>query len=205
MCRHAILHFSAEEDQIMAMPAVPHEITTIEELLALPEDGLRHELLDGVHVVSPAPMPPHQLVLMELHARLLRIKESAPDLLLFSCAADLHLGPRTVVEPDLFVLQQPADRPLRHWRDAVVPLLAVEILSPSTAGRDRVTKRDIYQQAGVSEYWIVDIDARVVERWRPADERPEIISDELYWQPLPEMDPICIDLPLLFTKALGKP
>ena len=59
--------------------------------------------------------------------------------------------------------------------------MAVEILSPSTASRDRGVKRRLYLQAGVEEYWIVDIDGRVVERWRSGDERPEIVERSLEW------------------------
>lgn len=189
----------------MAMPAPPHPITTIEELLALPDDGLRHELLDGVHVASPAPMPPHQFVHAALYACLLSIRKAGNRLWVLTSPADIRLGPRTLVQPDLFAIHQPEGRPIRQWTEVGVPVLTVEILSPSTAGRDRVTKRGIYQRAGVAEYWIVDIDARVVERWRPGDERPEIVTGELVWHPLPDADPIRIDLPALFTEALGEP
>ena len=64
------------------------------------------------------------------------------------------------------------------------PLLAVEVLSPSTARADRTVKRRLYQRAGVPEYWIVDLEARLVERWRPADERPEVLTDTLTWRPV---------------------
>jgi hypothetical protein len=60
---HARLPRTTEEIDIMAMPTRESIVTTIEELLALPDDGLRHELLDGVHVVTPAPELPHQAVL----------------------------------------------------------------------------------------------------------------------------------------------
>jgi Putative restriction endonuclease len=61
------------------------------------------------------------------------------------------------------------------------PYLAIELLSPTTAARDRNTKRRIYLEAGVEEYWIVDTDARVVERWHRGDDRPEIVTDALRW------------------------
>ncbi len=56
------------------------------------------------------------------------------------------------------------------------------VLSPSTAARDRGIKRRLYLEAGVEEYWIVDVDARMVERWRAGDVRPEIIDKELGWE-----------------------
>jgi Uma2 family endonuclease len=83
-------------------------------------------------------------------------------------------------------------------------LLVVEILSPSTARTDRQQKRRIYQSEGVPEYWIVDLDARVVERWQPRDTRPEIITDILVWQPQREIAALSIDLVELFAEALGR-
>lgn len=82
-------------------------------------------------------------------------------------------------------------------------MLAVEVLSPSTAPRDRGAKRRIYQNAGVGEFWIVDLDARLVERWRPGDKRPEVLDEVLVWGPLPSIEAISIDLPALFTSVLG--
>lgn len=61
--------------------------------------------------------------------------------------------------------------------------MVAEVLSPSTERNDRVKKRDYFMRNGVGEYWIVDLDARVVERWRPGDTRPEILTTELTWRP----------------------
>jgi Uma2 family endonuclease len=164
----------------MGMPA-PSPITTIEELLALPEDGLRHELLDGVHVVTPAPARVHQRVLRRLdHALQRDIGDDASVEILYS-PADIRLSANTLVQPDLFVVPKPVDPSKDTWEDTPVPLLAVEILSPSTASRDRGVKRRLYLQGGVEEYWIVDIDGRVIERWHVGDERPEIADRSLEW------------------------
>lgn len=187
----------------MAMPASPAPITTIEELLALPEDGLRHELLDGVHVMTPAPSLPHQSVLGEFSYVLRGGLEGNAELMLLASPADIALSPRTLVQPDLFVIRKPANVRLARWSDVGVPVLAIEFLSPSTAARDRGAKRRIYQQAGVAEYWIVDLDARLVERWRPGDARPEVLSAELVWLPAPDATPIAIDLQRLFESVLG--
>jgi len=165
----------------MGMPAPYPPVTTIEELLALPEDGLRHELLDGEHVVTPAPSLPHQAVVRDLLLALQRALAGRDDVALFTSPADIVLGPKTLVQPDLFVVRKTPGQPLRAWSDVGVPLLAIEILSPSTAARDRGTKRRVYQHAGVAEYWIVDLDARLIERWRPADDRPEIVDDVMRW------------------------
>ena len=68
---------------------------------------------------------------------------------------------------------------------------------------DRTVKRRRYQREGVPEYWIVDGDARIVERWRPEDERPEVHSERLDWKPDPSAEPLIIDLPGLFADAVG--
>ena len=165
----------------MGMPALHPPVTTIEELLALPEDGLRHELLDGVHVVTPAPNLLHQRAVGRLWAHLLGALEGHDEAEAFSSPADVVLGPQTLVQPDLFVVRRTTGQPLKRWADVGVPLLAIEILSPTTAPRDRAAKRRIYQRASVAEYWIVDLDARLVERWRPEDNRPEIVDEVLEW------------------------
>jgi Uma2 family endonuclease len=175
------LHRSTEEDQIMDMPA-PQAITTIAELLALPEDGLRHELLDGQHVVTPSPKLEHQGILSRLFSILSPAVAEHADVVLCWSPADVHLGPRTLVQPDLFIARLPDGGLHAPWRDLPTPLLVIEVLSPSTAARDRGAKRRIYLDAGVEEYWIVDIDARLIERWRPRNERPEIIDEVLRWE-----------------------
>ncbi len=181
----------------MGMP-VPESITTIEELLALPEDHMRHELLDGVHVVTPAPTRLHQRVLWEFNDQLGKALRKPSGLEVLFSPADIRLGPRTLVQPDLFIV--PRDN--REWADVPVPFLALEVLSPSTASRDRNTKRRLYLEAGVEEYWIVDIDARVVERWRRGDDRPEIVDAVLEWS-LSVGVSGSIDLPELFKRVEG--
>jgi len=186
----------------MGMPAIPGAVTTLDEFFALPEDNSRrHELLDGLYVVSPPPTYRHQRAVMRLYQRLEPATASRPDLETFPIPGDIVLGPRSVVEPDLFVIPRPAASDL-HWRDIALPLLVVEVLSRSTASRDRGVKRQLYQQAGVPEYWIVDLDSRLVERWRPEDERNEIIRQMLVWQPPGSSTPFELDLEAFFGEVL---
>ncbi len=185
----------------MGMP-MSQPVTTIEELLALPNDGLRHELLAGEHVVTPAPSPDHQRVVGALANLIGAALAEHSTLELFTGPADLRLSHRTLVQPDLFVLQvDPANR-FRDWVDAPVPLLAVEVLSPSTAASDRGSKRRLYRDAGVEEYWIVDIAARVVERWQQGDDRPEIVDGILEWKLRTASG--SVNLPELFELAVGR-
>ncbi len=187
----------------MGMPATEDRITTIEQLLALPEDGMCHELLDGVHAVTPSPQLPHQRAVRELLLLLAGHLGPRCNYEIFSSPADIVLGPNTLVQPDVFVVARAPGDKLESWSDAGVPVLAIEILSPSTAPRDRGVKRRIYQRAGVAEYWIVDIDARLIERWTSEDERPEICDATITWQ-LPTGAPGDIDVPQLFAGILGE-
>ena len=179
--------------------AATQPVTTIEQLLALPEDGLRHELLDGAHVVTPAAARAHQRVLANLFSQLReQVSPDASIEVLFS-PADILLGPKTLVQPDLFIVPKPVDVSKDTWADASVPILTVEVLSPSTAARDRGAKRRLYLEAGVEEYWIVDIDARLVERWRQGDERPEIVDGRLQVQLSAGVSAV-VDVPMLFAR-----
>jgi Uma2 family endonuclease len=186
----------------MGMPAAPHEITTLEEFFALPEDSSRrHELLDGTYIVTPLPTYRHQHAVTVLYERLKPALAGRSDVVLFPVPGDIVLGPKSVVEPDLFLIPKPASSDI-HWRDVSLPLLAVEVLSRSTAARDRGIKRHLYQKAGVREYWIVDLDARLVERWLPEDKRPEILRDILRWALPGSSAPFDIDLAEFFAEAL---
>jgi Uma2 family endonuclease len=77
-------------------------------------------------------------------------------------------------------------------------VLAIEVLSPSTARTDRIVKRRMYQDQRVGEYWIVDPDSRIIERWRPDDTRPEILDTQLVWTPREDVPPLTIGLDIIF-------
>ena len=183
----------------MGMPQTT-ELWTVERVLALPDDGFRHEVVDGEHLVTPAPRAPHQVALSELEA-LLRpyVKEHALGRV-WRSPADLVFDLHTLMQPDLFVTTK---RNVRTWTEALPLRLAVEVLSPSSARADRIVKRRRLQRAGVPEYWIVDLDARLVERWRPSDKRPEVLEGRLLWQPEGAPVPLLLDLEALFREVGG--
>lgn len=109
---------------------------------------------------------------------------------------NLQLGGGQRSQPDLFVVASlPTDL---SWDAFPNPILIVEILSPSSASFDRTTKRRRFQRAGIPEYWLVDLDARTVERWRPEDQRPEILDDRLIWAPPGAETSLEIDLRAVF-------
>ena len=97
----------------------------------------------------------------------------------------------------LVVVGQPARR-IPTWRELPDPALAVEIVSPSSARWDRGGKRERYLTRA-AEYWIVDIEARLIERWRPGDERPLIHRDALEWQADTRVPALRVAVPALFA------
>jgi len=124
---------------------------TVDDIEAMPDDGNRYELIDGVLVVSPAPGPRHQRIVFNLW-RLL--DDHAPtDLWAMGAPLDVVLGRRTWVEPDVLVARK-AD--FDDKRLPVPPLLAVEVLSPSTSLTDLNVKFDRYQRSRIPSYWVVD-------------------------------------------------
>ena len=188
----------------MGMPAFPTTGWTVEMLEALPDDGNRYEIIDGELFVTPAPGYPHQRALRELVFRLHAYLERRREAEVIFSPADVRSGPRTSVQPDLFVVRRPVRAGTHGWPDLETLVLAVEILSPTTARVDRGRKRALYQREGVPEYWVVDLDSRLVERWRPGDERPEILRETVEWRLEGEAEPIVVDLVALFAEALGE-
>jgi Uma2 family endonuclease len=187
----------------MGMPALPTTGWTVDMLETLPDDGKRYEIIDGELFVTPAPGYPHQRALRELFLRLHAYVEARREVEVIFSPADVRSGPRTSVQPDLFVMTRPIRAGPHGWPDLETLILAVEILSPKTARVDRGRKRALYQRAGVPEYWIVDLDSRLVERWRPDDERPEILRETIEWRVEGAPEPLVIELSALFAEAFG--
>lgn len=185
----------------MAMPGTTDRWTR-EMVHALPNDGQRYELFDGALLVTPAPGMPHQIAVEGLWGRLRPYVAANRLGHVLTSPADLSLGGDQLSQPDLFVL--PAIPDDRRWEHAPNPTLVVEVLSPDSARFDRFVKRRRFQVAGIPEYWIVDLDARAVERWRPADERPELLDTRITWHPEGAAEPLVIDLPILFKEVWGR-
>ena len=178
---------------------------TATELRAIPDDRNRYEIIDGALLVTPSPSREHQR-LSKLFFRPLDSYVEANGIgEIIYAPVEIVLADDTVVEPDLLAFALRVGELPDQSEGASGLLLVVEILSPSTARADRIVKRARYQCEGIPEYWIVDGNARVVERWRPGDERPEIISEELTWQPDAALAALVIDLPALFASAVRSP
>lgn len=183
----------------MAMPALEPHYWTAAEVRELPDDGKRYECVDGELLVTPSPRSLHQDAVLEL-AVALRAYVRRHNLGSLSISpADVELQTSTLVQPDVFVSRSHDGSRVREWSDIANLLLAVEVLSPSTARYDRVVKRKFYQRAGVEQYWIVDLDARLIERWHPDDVSPEILADTLAWLPTGATEPLTLNLHELFA------
>jgi Uma2 family endonuclease len=138
---------------------------TYQDYCRIPEDGKRHEILDGEHHVSPAPSTDHQSVLGHLHARLYAAVQDPGLGRVFIAPTDLQLSEVDIVQPDLMVILQKHLHIITPTKVKGIPDLVIEILSPSTTSHDRQAKKERYRIAGVPEYWIVDPDEHVVEQY----------------------------------------
>ncbi|HEY0970045.1 MAG TPA: Uma2 family endonuclease [Gemmatimonadales bacterium] len=177
---------------------------TAEEVRAMQDESRawpRYELIDGELLVTPAPTWSHQEAVMRLWRELDDyLHESSVGRPVVS-PADIELEVGTVLQPDVFVVPARDVRPHGTWRDVRGLLLAIEILSPSSARYDRVVKRRFFQRMGVPEYWIVDPYSRVVERWQPADERAELLEHSISWHPEGAAEPFTLDLEAFFARV----
>jgi Uma2 family endonuclease len=134
---------------------------------AIPDDGKRYEVIDGSLVVNPSPGAFHQRWSKRLQRQLEAFFETPGDAEVFNAPLDVILGPHDIVQPDIVVVTERAHISRRAIEHA--PLLAVEVLSPSSIAHDRRTKFERYRLLGVRHYWILDGDLRRLECFRLED------------------------------------
>jgi Uma2 family endonuclease len=151
----------------MGSTAEARRAWTYGDLAALPDDQLRHELIDGEHVVSPSPNTAHQLISVRMfralddHVHRHRLGE-----VLFA-PFDVKLSLFTVLVPDLvYFTTERFAKVVNEKHATAAPDLVVEILSPGTRRRDKGRKRAVYDREGVREYWIVDPETRSITTLR---------------------------------------
>jgi Uma2 family endonuclease len=146
---------------------------TYQDLLGLPEDLLRHELIDGKHLMSPAPTPKHQQAVVNLTGLIWSYLQRHPLGRLYVAPTDVVFSDFDVVEPDvIYVSHQRRDRYLTERCLAGPPELVVEVLSPSTRRIDEGAKLRLFERYGVSEYWIVDPIQETVRVYRLTEGNP---------------------------------
>ena len=137
---------------------------TVDDLAGLPDDGLQYELVDGMLLVTPAPRTRHQRVSLRL--AVLLDAACPPELEVFHAPLDYQPDRRTSLQPDLLVVRR---EDVGEFSITAPLLLAVEVLSPSTRAKDLLLKRGLYEQAGVSSYWVVDPDEPSLQAWDLVD------------------------------------
>jgi Uma2 family endonuclease len=139
---------------------------TVDLLDQLPDDNLKYEILDGILLVSPSPIPVHQRAV----GRLYRIFDDAcpDDHEVFVAPLDWRPDDRTSLEPDLLVVAK--DR-IGEKNIQENPTIVVEVLSSSSRRYDRLLKFGRYAEAGIPQYWITDPDRPSVEVYDLDDQR----------------------------------
>lgn len=184
----------------MGMPARVRRHWTTEDVRPLLEQSRRwprYELIDGELIVTPSPGWLHQFAFIELGLLLREYCLRQRIGVALQSPADLELKPKSVMQPDVFVI------PAKHfatvgespaWSDVLSLLLAVEIVSPSSAHIDRVKKRDFYMSVDVDEYWVMDLDIPMVERWTKDRVTPLVDRDELVWHPAGAREPFRLNI-----------
>ena len=164
---------------------------TYAEFARLPSEGsARYEVIDDELYMTPSPSLGHQRIVTDLVVRLGAFVRSNQLGELFVSPLDVLFAEGDYVEPDLLFVRRDREGILSDRGVEGAPDLVVEVLSPSTAARDRGIKLERYRLFGVAEYWIVDPDSRTVELWRLAAgaDKPVMLAppDQLRWEPVPE-------------------
>jgi Uma2 family endonuclease len=168
---------------------------TLEELHSLPDDGNKYELVRGGLFVTPAPTDEFETVLARL-SRILNPYVAAHGLGMVYHPPAVMRFEGSEVEPDLMV-RRPHPNPRGGWDTAPTPCLIVEVLTDSTRRRDQTQTRQLYLDAGVPEYWIVDFERAEVRVVR-AGVDDDIASGQLVWAPAGAAEAMRIDLESVF-------
>jgi Uma2 family endonuclease len=143
---------------------------TYDDLLLFPDDGKRHEIIDGEHYVTASPNLRHQDLVGRLYLGIGTYLAAHPGTgRLFLAPLDVVLSYYDVVEPDLLFVAGDQTAILTPANVQGPPALVVEVLSPSTRKRDAQIKRRLFERTGVREYWLADPELDTVQVFRPAD------------------------------------
>jgi Uma2 family endonuclease len=161
----------AGEDPMRSPAARADMRLTYDDFVLFPDDGKRHEIIDGEHYVTPSPNVRHQVLVRRLSCDLENYFRSQPQAgQVFSAPLDVLLSPFDIVEPDLFVVTGDQAGILTEKNVQGPPALVIEVLSKSTRKRDAQTKRRLFERSGVREYWLVDPELDAVQVFRPTPE-----------------------------------
>ena len=152
-------------------PSSPGVKLTYDDFVHFPDDGMRHELIDGEHYVTPSPNRRHQKIVGELFGQIWSHLKRHPAGEVFGAPFDVVFSDFDVVEPDLLFVSRERARVLTEKNVQGAPDLVVEVGSPATRRRDEKTKLQLYERFGVQEYWVVDPDLDVIKVYRLVEGR----------------------------------
>jgi Uma2 family endonuclease len=163
-------------------PATTTTRLTYDDLLELPADGNRYEIINGELFVNPAPILFHQRIVQNIFIALELWARAHRAARVYVSPVDVMFTNESVVEPDIVVIKSEREGILANEKNVQgAPNLCIEVLSPSTRRLDEVHKRKLYERGGVDEYWIVDPELELVKIYRRAGaifERAAEISTE---------------------------
>jgi len=183
------------------MFANSHQWTVAEVRAMQDEERIwpRFELIDGELIVTPAQIGVHERAVAELRDLLEPYVRAQHVGMVEVSPADIELEAGSLVQPDVFVTPLVDGHAPIKWPETQL-LLAAEVTCAPSAHVDRVTKRRFYTRVGVAEYWVVDLEAYVIERNVGAETRPEIHDDTLSWHPAKADGPLVIDIRSYFER-----
>ena len=159
-------------------PSSPHVKLTYDDFVLFPDDGQRHELIDGEHYVTPTPVLRHQGICMNLSAMIWSYLQQNPIGRVIRSPLDVAFSHFDVVEPDLLYVskQRLAEIEPSPWIKGA-PNIVAEIGSPGTRKRDETIKLRLYEQFGVDEYWIIDPELDTIKVYRRAGDKDDRVAE----------------------------
>jgi Uma2 family endonuclease len=160
----------------MALHDLPRKLT-YDDYVLIPEDGQRHEILDGEHYVSPAPLTRHQRISSKAHLRLGSFVDAHRLGWVLYAPTDVVLSLHDVVQPDLLFISNERLGIITEANVQGAPDLVIEILSEKTRRQDEGLKREIYERYGVREYWMLDPDRNSVRIYRRIGNRLRLVAE----------------------------
>ena len=159
---------------------VPDVRLTYDDFLLFPDDGKRHELIDGVHYVTPSPRLRHQVLVKRLLVAIDVYLAAHPQVgYVFVAPLDVVMSVHDIVVPDLIFIAGDQTGILTEANIQGAPALVVEVLSKRTRKRDVQIKRRLFEQMGVREYWLVDPELATVQVLRLSPDGRLVRVEEL--------------------------
>lgn len=155
----------------MAKQQIPSTHLNYEDYLQFPDDGKRHEIIEGDHYMTPAPRTKHQRISGNLATAMISYAKQHKLGMVFTAPCDVIFSDENIVQPDLLFVSAARAAIVTEDNIQGAPDIIVEILSESTRRKDEVTKRKLYERFGVPEYWIVDPELEIVKIFKLAQQK----------------------------------